>query len=434
MRRGNETFLSSDDFGNEIKDKRFTTQAQKTVNGPRTYGQIVKHFLGRLFTRRERTAGARMNARTPVSPRRYNRTLGSLAEHFLASPASPIVKRKLRYSTRRYYRVMCLRIIDEIGTWRIGKITASDFAQFHEARVANGKIAMAHAVMGMLRTLATFGKTYLNCDECRAMSELLRGMRFQMAKPRTETLTAEQAIAVRRMAHQMGRPSIALGQAFQTDGAMRQKDVTGERVPGDEPGDGIPCKDGTKSQRGILWEEIGEDLVLRHKTSKVGKLFQMPLVDAPMVMEELRIMLGLEGDAAITRDMLPASGPILISELHNEPYNQNEWRRSWRKIATAAGIPRNVFNMDSRSGTITRWLVATNGDLDAVRIAATHSNVATTQRYSRAHAERTAKVMQSAATTLPPTRGRSSARRKASPAPRRAATIAPNNQSETKTG
>jgi len=75
----------------------------------------------------------------------------------------------------------------------------------------------------------------------------------------------------------MGRPSIALAQAFQFELMLRQKDVIGEYVPIAEAGISDLQVDGLKWLRGIRWEEISEDLVLRHITSKRQKLIEISL-------------------------------------------------------------------------------------------------------------------------------------------------------------
>ena len=57
----------------------------------------------------------------------------------------------------------------------------------------------------------------------------------------------------------------------------------------------------------------------------------------PMVMEELS-KLGKR----------PASGPVVICEWSGIPWTSHEFRRWWRKVADACGIPKTVYNMDSR--------------------------------------------------------------------------------------
>ena len=56
--------------------------------------------------------------------------------------------------------------------------------------------------------------------------------------------------------------------------------------------------------------------------------------------------------------------------------------KRWREVATAAGVPLEVKNMDSRAGGITEATDA-GASIEAVRHHATHRDARTTMRYSR---------------------------------------------------
>jgi hypothetical protein len=94
----------------------------------------------------------------------------------------------------------------------------------------------------------------------------------------------------------------------------------------------------------------------------------------------------------VNRHLLPASGPVIFNEITGWPWSGNEYRRKWRILARACGIPDNVWNMDSRSGAISEAIQA-GAPIEFVRHAATHSDVSQTADYDRAQAEATAKVM-----------------------------------------
>jgi hypothetical protein len=184
-----------------------------------------------------------------------------------------------------------------------------------------------------------FGATALNDGECARLSIILHKMRFAMLKPRSERLTADQADAIRAMAHKMKRPSIALAQAFQFDCKLSQKDVIGEWVPIDESGTSEVISATAKWLHGLRWCEI-ENFILRHTTSR-GKNVEFDLRRAPMVKEELAKL----GELKTSRD------PIIIYELTGLPYEDHNFRRVWRSVANAAGVPKNVKNRDSRALT-----------------------------------------------------------------------------------
>jgi hypothetical protein len=222
---------------------------------------------------------------------------------------------------------------------KLADLKAQDIDRLYGLWKEGGKLAMAHSLATMLRMLFGFGAMTLADTECERLSVLMHKMRFSMVKRRGERLTAEQVNAIRAMAHKMKRPSIALAQAFQFDCMLGQKDVIGEWAPQDEPG---PPSDvlheGKKWLHGLRWSQIDENLILRHVTSYGAKNIEVDLRNAPMVMEEL----GLQG----RND----SGPIIICEFSNRnlPWSSHEFRRWWRKVADACGIPKNIKNMDSR--------------------------------------------------------------------------------------
>src|SRR5712692_6038103 len=112
-----------------------------------------------------------------------------------------------------------------------------------------------------------------------------------------------------------------------------------------EPGDSdIFDDEGRKWLRGLRWEEIDDALMLRHAASTGRKNIEMDLKDAPMVMEELE-RLGIS--------TLSSAGPVIVSEDTDLPYDAHDFRRLWREIATAAGVPPTVFNMDSSRSAAT---------------------------------------------------------------------------------
>jgi hypothetical protein len=308
----------------------------------------------------------------------FDGTLRSLSNCYRTDQDSPY--HKTRFKTREYYDALCRRINEQHGDELVSEIRGRHVKRWHEEWAGGGKVTMAHALVGMVRTIINFGATILEDAECARLSGVLSGMRFEMPKPRDARLTAEQAIAIRAKAHEMGLPSIALAQAIQFDLMLRQKDVIGEWVPMSEPGMSDVTNGGKKWLRGLRWEEIDVNRVLRHITSKRQKAIEAPLGLAPMVMEELAGM------------ALPERGPMIVSEATARPWATQEFRKQWRKIATAAGVPKTVRNMDTRAGAISEATDA-GAELEHVRHAATHSDIAMTQRYSRGSEDKIATVM-----------------------------------------
>lgn len=313
-----------------------------------------------------------------------------LISAYQTDPDSPFHKK--RYATRRFYLTLLKRLERDMGDKPLADIKARELLHWNEQIVEAGHIPMAHALVGMLRTIVNFGLTLLENRECERLSTVLSKMRFQMGKPRLERLTAQQAMMICDQARASFRPSIALAQAIQFECMFRQKDVIGEWVPVYERGDSDIIVDGWKWLRGIRWEEIDADWVLVHVTSKRQKKITIDLKLAAMVMYELHYALGSDVIGGLQRDKFPASGPVIFYEADQLPWDANEFRRQWRKFADACGIPRTVRNMDTRSGAISEATDA-GADLEHVRQAATHSDISQTQAYSRGATEKVAGVM-----------------------------------------
>jgi hypothetical protein len=294
---------------------------------------------------------------------------------------------KKRWAVRKDHDNFLKRVAKTHGETKLSDIRARLILSWHKQWSHDGqKIAIAHSFVAHLRTLFGFGTTILEDPECERLVGIMHLMKFPQAKARTEFLTAQHVVAIREMARAKARYSIALGQAFQFDLMLRQKDVIGEYVPLAEPGisDVINPKFNKKWITGMRWEEIDQNMILRHKTSKRGKDIEVNLRLAPMVLEEL---------GTDDRSILPAAGPLIISETTGFPYSTDDFRRKWREIADEVGVPKTIKNMDTRSGAISEATDA-GADLEHVRHAATHSDIGMTQRYSRGATDKVAGVMQ----------------------------------------
>lgn len=309
-------------------------------------------------------------------------TLRDLIERYKSDPISGWSQ--LRYGTRKNHESLLGRMVQSYGAVKMSEIRLRTIEEWYLAWSENKtKKAIGHAFISKLRTLCHYGAGLLEDGECARICIILGTRRYETSKPRQDFLTAEHAIAIRRVAHEIGYASIALAQALQFEIVLRQKDVIGEWVPLEEPGESDVTWRGMKWLRGIRWTEIDSDLVLRHLTSKVGKPLIVDLSMAPMVVEEL---------ARWPAYMRSPTGPLIICEATARPWIATEFRRKWRVIADIAGVPKNVFNMDSRSGGITEGTDA-GLTLEQMRHAATHSSVTMTARYSRNAADKIAESL-----------------------------------------
>lgn len=322
-------------------------------------------------------------------------TVRSLINSYRTDPDSPIHGK--RFQSRETYLVHLSGIEKSVGARPLSGLGGRDFLRWFDEwkqrpHEAEPHAARAHARISMVRIIMNFG-VVMEVEHCDRLALILSKMEFQNIRPRGEALNAQQATAIRRRAHEIGRPSIALAQAFQFELMLRPKDVIGEWLPIDEPGlsqvnDGL-----RKWLFGLDWREVSPDLILTHRLSKslkgrgavldpkAGKTKRFDLKLYPMVMEEL---------ALIPPER--RTGPIVVDDRHGLPWRNDHYRRAWRAIATAVGVPETVQNRDSRAGGISEGAAAMDGDLEALRKAAGHSKLDTTALYSREQDAATDKV------------------------------------------
>lgn len=281
----------------------------------------------------------------------------------------------IEYDGRRQTNSMLRRIDNLIGHRKLADISGRAIKRLYETirYPTEGRDIKptAHAAMTAFRAVLSFGVMFEIDPNCGRIKTILSEMKFEKGKARTEAMTFRQCEAIIAAAHAAGMPSIALAQALQFDLRARQRDIIGQWVPLREPGLTDITHRGRKWRRGLRWEEISAAMFLSHPASKTGKPIDRDLTLYPMIMAEL--------------DKIPAdkrNGPVIICELTGRPWKQNNFRDHWRRIATSAGVPEEVYNMDSRAGGITETIEVT-GNLEAARKEADHSDPKQTAKYSR---------------------------------------------------
>lgn len=161
---------------------------------------------------------------------------------------------------------------------------------------------------------------------------------------------------------------MAIGVAGQFELALRQKDIIGEWQP-----------DGTWAGY-FTWENI-PGWRWRMKTSK-SKYRTAATFD-----------LSIYGLLYPLLERVPHDqrhGAIVKGE-QGLPVRERSYRKWFRQIARAAGIPDEVWSMDSRAGAATEAEEA-GVRLEDIRDALTHSEARTTVRYIRRQTKKIAEV------------------------------------------
>lgn len=265
-------------------------------------------------------------------------TLGDLISEYQADPQSPF--QKLKHNSQRHYMTLLNLIGREYSGQRLSLMDAATLDAWYAKWRDGGKIAVSHSKMVMLRNLFGFGTMSVRDEDCARLFGLLGKMQIELPKARTEHLTRQQANMIRAKAHEKKRHSIALAQAFQSDAGLKQTNVIGEWAPMTDRTLSDVIAKGMKWVRGIKWDEIDADLVLRHTSG--GKEIVVDLKKSPMVMEELEFV------KAANNYVLPQRGPVIVSEYDGLPWDAVEFRRWWRRLANDCGVPPSVRNSDSR--------------------------------------------------------------------------------------
>lgn len=345
----------------------------------------------------------------------YDGTLASAITVYLKDPDSPFAE--LRYHTARQYERVLEQLKAAIGEALIPALTFRDFKRWHKGfcqpKVEGGKrrVARGHSLMTYVRLVIGFG-ALLKLAGCKDARDTLSEMDFEMGKRRTQRITAAHAIAIRAEAHRRGRGSIALAQALQFDLGNRQKDAVGEWVPLSEPGisdifDRAPRSITETAQKwlhGFRWDEVSPDLILTHRLSKsirgkrgvvdpdAGKVKTYDLKAYRMVMEELAL---IPPERRV--------GAMVTDERTGMPWRTKVLQGLWREIATAAGVPKEVQNRDSRAGAITHGRQS-GARLEDMRHVAGHTKIEQTAAYDQDDVETGNKVAQLRAKNMPETK------------------------------
>lgn len=348
---------------------------------------------------------------------RFTGTISALIRLYLKEPHSPFHgNRSASQENRRQYLQMLEKAHGNVQLENIRKRELFDwhkeFSKPSKRTKGKPRLSQAKQIMISLSEIARFGTG--EYPECDRIHTALSSMTFpDGVKMREEIITAEQAAAIRKEANRRGRPSVAIVQALEYEGALRQKDCLGEWAKNKLGEVNVPSAVTTRKTAwawGLDWSQhVSKDLILKKPLSKANgnKCAEIDLKLCPMVIAELNrvypgcILETVDRVASkktgaevlkmtLRHDMLP-SGPAIIDEKTNRPWMPSTFRRVWREIARAVGVPDNVQNRDSRAGAVSEGENA-GIPLETLRHLPKHSAKEMTERYSRSSLEHTRKI------------------------------------------
>lgn len=303
---------------------------------------------------------------------RYDGTIASLCDLYEKHEFSPI--HGVSPDTRRVYQ-------DAIGILRatIGRRALRAVVPIDAQRwVANWRApakpggperaTRAHTVVSQLRAVLRFGAS-LGIEEAGRLDDGLAKMKFARGGRRQAHMTFAQAQAIVTLAARWSEDKpdglrwlhMGIGVATQFETMLRQRDVIGQwrRDAG-----------GREEWTGAYtWEAIAGGGLLRLQTSKTKAtgVYDLPACDLLWPLLQ-RVPQALRTGAIVKGD--------------HGPMRATSYRKWFRQLARAAGVPDGVWNMDARSGAITEAQDA-GADPNDVRRAATHADLKMTNRYDR---------------------------------------------------
>lgn len=313
--------------------------------------------------------------------KRFDGTWRALIGRYENDDESPY--QALKWNSRRAYDHELKRLRAAVGDRHISTTGRADFHRWYEAAKKPKKagqperIRGARGLMTMIRILVDYGVS-IEVTHCDRLDRILGKMRFQQPKARKDRPSLAQAKAIIEKAHELNAPSIALGQSLQFDGILRQTDVVGQwrpLAPGETVEGGIVLN-GRVWEDGLLWAHLRDDLVLHFVSAKREREIEIDLSLYPLVVAEL---------SKVAKDK--RIGPMIIDERSGLPYAEGAYSKRWRPIATSAGVPKNVWNRDSRAGGVTEARDS-GADFEDIAKQAGHTDARFTAKvYSRDNLE-----------------------------------------------
>lgn len=302
----------------------------------------------------------------PVNRNAYDGSIGSLCRLFARHEHSPM--QQVKFNTAKFYSDS-LKVIEQTVAARavraVVPIDARAWFDRWAAPATEGgpqRQKRAHAAISMLRQVLRFGQA-LGYEECGKLADGLAGMRFERAAPRRQELTLAHVKAFIEAATASGNLSMAIGVATQFELMVRQKDVIGEYPPGERQWRGS-----------YTWEEIGAGGFWRLVTSKTAAPATFDLTRYDLLWPLIQAVPQAERTGAIVKDHT------------GKPMTEGRYRKKFRALAEKAGIPRSVWNMDSRAGGVTEAFEA-GAPGPQVADAATHADEKITKAVYRRRAE-----------------------------------------------
>lgn len=318
-------------------------------------------------------------------PRARPGTWHYLIARYKLDEFSPI--HEVKKNTKHGYIQQLAKLEAAIGHMPIQDLTYEEIKRIQKAMEVKGRsVSYIHRFFNTLRRVARYGKA-LQIREAAAVAQTLGEMRFQVGAGRHIAPTREQIYQIVAAADAAGLPDFAVGILMQFEFTLRAVDVRGQWLESDEQEGGI-IRNGTRWQGGLTWDMFDADLKGFSKViSKTAKSLPEPY------WFDLRPLPEIQSRLALLRPENPVGPVILSMRAGGLPYTVSGWSHALARMRKAAGLPKNIWMMDIRAEAVTE-AKSLGVDPYALRDAAQHSSVSTTNRYSRNRSEGANQIVQ----------------------------------------
>lgn len=312
-----------------------------------------------------------------------HRTWAYLIARYKGDEFSPI--RDVKANTREGYLDLISVWEQAIGHMTITSMTYETGRRIQQAMADKGRSRSnikRHFVM--LRTITSYGCVLPETREAAVMArEVLAGIKLRSAPQRDVAPNYAQIRAIIDEADARGMFAFATGLLMQWTYMVRAVDIRGHWLPADASEGGI-WRHGRRWQDGLTWDMVEPSLDrFRKVISKTEK--SMPEAMEFTTTPEIKARLQLLANGGRV-------GPVITAST-GYPYTKDGWAQSFRRIRDHLGLPPEIKAMDLRAGGVTE---AKNLGADpmALRDAAQHASVTTTDRYARNRSENINKVVE----------------------------------------
>ncbi len=303
----------------------------------------------------------------------------------------------VKSNTRRFYAANLKIVERDVGGRQIRNLTIIDvknwYTQWRLPAAAGGKerVDRAHDCIAVFRTALRFcAALHLPSRKephCGQLVDALEKVKFEKGGAREAELTYAHVVAFLRSAGELAQRGtlaplralyMSIGVAAQFELLLRQKDIIGEY-----PKNAADLEKALKRGAATLecggrswigyftWENIpGWRWRMRTSKSKYRSAADFDLTKQSLLFPLLERVPFEERTGAV------------IKGEHGFPVPEHSYRKWFRQIARAAGIPDDVWNMDTRAGGATEAEEA-QVPLDLISAGLTHADTKMTLRYIR---------------------------------------------------